>query len=152
MPPSQGNIGHRDVTFFNAIRNLNRFEAETENPRVGGSIPPLATTASKFPLRFKSLHSFSAVSCSTTGTQNIELSTMPRFRRLPSSCTNADQIDISVSDCPRAFGGSCAKARCDSALERRIRKAHAGKQGSCYPMSIRSRDWRGLCLPCAVTS
>ena len=43
MPLSQGNIGRCDVTLFNAISNLNRFEAGTENPRVGGSIPPLAT-------------------------------------------------------------------------------------------------------------
>jgi hypothetical protein len=42
MPLSQGNIGHRDVTFYNANSSLNRFEAGTENPRVGGSIPPLA--------------------------------------------------------------------------------------------------------------
>jgi hypothetical protein len=42
MPLSQGNIGHRDVTFYNANSNLNRFEEGTENPRVGGSIPPLA--------------------------------------------------------------------------------------------------------------
>jgi hypothetical protein len=43
MPLSQGNIGHCDVALFNAISHLNRFEAGTENPRVGGSIPPLAT-------------------------------------------------------------------------------------------------------------
>jgi hypothetical protein len=43
VPLSQGNIGHRDITFYNANSNLNRFEAGTENPRVGGSIPPLAT-------------------------------------------------------------------------------------------------------------
>jgi hypothetical protein len=42
MPLSQGNIGHCDVAFFNAISNLNRFEEGTENPRVGVSIPPLA--------------------------------------------------------------------------------------------------------------
>jgi hypothetical protein len=42
MPLSQGNIGHCDAALFNAISNLNRFEAGTENPRVGGSIPPLA--------------------------------------------------------------------------------------------------------------
>jgi hypothetical protein len=42
MPLSQGNIGHCDVALFNAISNLNRFEEGTENPRVGGSIPPLA--------------------------------------------------------------------------------------------------------------
>jgi hypothetical protein len=43
MPLSRGNIGHCDVALFNAISHLNRFEAGTENPRVGGSIPPLAT-------------------------------------------------------------------------------------------------------------
>jgi len=43
VPLSQGNIGHCDVAFFNAISHLNRFEEGTENPRVGGSIPPLAT-------------------------------------------------------------------------------------------------------------
>ena len=43
MPLSQGNIGHCNVAFFNAIGHLNRFEEGTENPRVGGSIPPLAT-------------------------------------------------------------------------------------------------------------
>ena len=43
MPVSQGNIGHCDAALFNAISNLNRFAAGTENPRVGGSIPPLAT-------------------------------------------------------------------------------------------------------------
>jgi hypothetical protein len=43
MPLSQENIGHRDVALCNAISNLNRFEAGTENPPVGGSIPPLAT-------------------------------------------------------------------------------------------------------------
>jgi hypothetical protein len=42
VPLSQGNIGHCDAALFNAISNLNRFEAGTENPRVGGSIPPLA--------------------------------------------------------------------------------------------------------------
>jgi hypothetical protein len=42
MPLSQGNTGHCDVALFNAISNLNRFEEGTENPRVGGSIPPLA--------------------------------------------------------------------------------------------------------------
>jgi hypothetical protein len=41
---SHGNIGHCDVTFYNANSNLNRFEEGTENPRVGGSIPPLATS------------------------------------------------------------------------------------------------------------
>jgi hypothetical protein len=46
MPLSQGNIGHCDVAFFNAISNLNRFEEGTENPRVG-SIPPLATISSE---------------------------------------------------------------------------------------------------------
>jgi len=43
MPVSQGNIGHCDAALFNAISNLNRIEEGTENPRVGGSIPPLAT-------------------------------------------------------------------------------------------------------------
>jgi hypothetical protein len=43
VPVSRRNIGHRDVTFYNANSNLNRFEEGTENPRVGGSIPPLAT-------------------------------------------------------------------------------------------------------------
>jgi hypothetical protein len=42
MPLSQGNIEHSHVTFYNANSNLNRFEEGTENPRVGGSIPPLA--------------------------------------------------------------------------------------------------------------
>jgi hypothetical protein len=49
MPLSQGNIGHCDVAFFNAISNLNRFEEGTENPRVGGSIPPLATIQINIP-------------------------------------------------------------------------------------------------------
>jgi hypothetical protein len=43
MSLSQGNIGHCDAALFNVISNLNRFEEGTENPRVGGSIPPLAT-------------------------------------------------------------------------------------------------------------
>jgi hypothetical protein len=33
---------------FNAIGNLNRFDYGTANPRVGGSIPPLATIQIKF--------------------------------------------------------------------------------------------------------
>jgi hypothetical protein len=45
VPLSQGNIGHCDVAFFNAISHLQRFEEGTENPRVGGSIPPLANFA-----------------------------------------------------------------------------------------------------------
>src|SRR5450755_3424750 len=54
MPLSQGNIGHCDVALFNAISHLNRFEAGTENPRVGGSIPPLAIFKSIF--QIKKLH------------------------------------------------------------------------------------------------
>ena len=47
MRLSHGNIGHRDVTFYNANSNLSRLEEETENPRVGGSIRPLATSNQK---------------------------------------------------------------------------------------------------------
>lgn len=47
MRLSHGNIGHRDVTFYNANSNLSRLEEETENPRVGGSIRPLATITMK---------------------------------------------------------------------------------------------------------
>ena len=43
MALSQGNIGHGDINLCNTISNLNRIEEGTENPRVGGSIPPLAT-------------------------------------------------------------------------------------------------------------
>jgi hypothetical protein len=43
VPLSHVNIGHCDVTFYTANSNLSRFEEGIENPRVGGSIPPLAT-------------------------------------------------------------------------------------------------------------
>jgi hypothetical protein len=56
MPLSQGNIGHCDVALFNAISNLNRFEEGTENPRVGGSIPPLA-------ISIKYLHAIDGSGC-----------------------------------------------------------------------------------------
>ena len=43
MPVSRGNIGHSGDNVSNDSSDLGVFEQWTENPRVGGSIPPLAT-------------------------------------------------------------------------------------------------------------
>jgi hypothetical protein len=40
---SRRNIGHCRTNFIRIFRNLGTFGTWTENPRVGGSIPPLAT-------------------------------------------------------------------------------------------------------------
>jgi hypothetical protein len=94
VPLSHGNIGHRDVTFYNANSNLNRFEAGTENPRVGGSIPPLAI-----------IESITSVSCSSgaafgaTKTQPIPLATSdssvaprPESVRLAKKCAYVERV------------------------------------------------------------
>jgi hypothetical protein len=43
VPISRRNIGHGSLSFLREFRHLTRFGAGTENPRVGGSIPSLAT-------------------------------------------------------------------------------------------------------------
>jgi len=43
VPVSLGNIGHFVEGFHYQFSDLARVERWTENPRVGGSIPPLAT-------------------------------------------------------------------------------------------------------------
>jgi hypothetical protein len=48
MHVSRRNIGHRQTSLFLVFNNLAGFGARTENPRVGGSIPPLATIRIKF--------------------------------------------------------------------------------------------------------
>jgi len=42
VPVSRRNIGLRDASFGHQISDIIRFGPWTENPRVGGSIPPLA--------------------------------------------------------------------------------------------------------------
>jgi hypothetical protein len=44
VPVSQRNIGRRAVSFLYHFSDIVRFDPWIENPRVGGSIPPLATT------------------------------------------------------------------------------------------------------------
>jgi hypothetical protein len=43
VPVSRGNIGHGGGSFSYHFSDIVRFWHWTENPRVGGSIPPLAT-------------------------------------------------------------------------------------------------------------
>ena len=52
MPVSRRNIGHRQASFLLVFNSLAGFGTWTENPRVGGSIPSLATIFNKI----KALH------------------------------------------------------------------------------------------------
>jgi hypothetical protein len=48
VPVSRRNIGRRGASFRYYFSDIARFGPWTENPRVGGSIPPLATTLAEF--------------------------------------------------------------------------------------------------------
>ena len=61
MPVSRRNIGHRQASFLLVFNNLAGFGARTENPRVGGSIPSLATIKINFLI--KGLHQSASISC-----------------------------------------------------------------------------------------
>jgi hypothetical protein len=65
VPVSRRNIGRRGVSFLYHFSDIVRFGHWTENPRVGGSIPPLATNKSIFQikkLRPRALALFSNIS------------------------------------------------------------------------------------------